>query len=107
MCCEIEADVIMANYFLKNQQPLTFGHLRRIRTDLEARMGESVYVDVSRPALLSAVEMHPEMFRWDGNTITRSDNADRFFQLEYIEDYFNTRLHGRLGDEALNALRAI
>lgn len=103
MCEHIDAEFVLANYFLRSSEPLTFGRLRRIRNAIESEVAD-VYVDVSTPSLASAVELHPRMFRWLGDSIASAEDLGAWFNERYVESNFNCRLNDSVRTKALQAI---
>jgi hypothetical protein len=104
MCNQIDAEFVLANYFLHSSEPLTFGKLRKIRHAIESNAEEPVYVDVSTPSLASAIEMYPQMFRWAGDEIVKSEDSGSFFNEGYVKGRFSYGLDDRICQRARQAI---
>ncbi len=104
MCDQINAEFVLANYFLHSSQLLTFGKLREIRVAIESEIKKLVYVDISTPSLASAVEMFPKMFRWMGDKIAKSDNSDSLFDKKQINSRFGYELDDSVRQQAYEVI---
>jgi hypothetical protein len=107
MCHHIEAEFVLANYFLCFSEPLTFGKLRKIREAIETSISECTHVDVSTPSLASAIELYPQLFRWHGNVIAKAEESDRIFNEQYVEDTFNSELKSNISLQAVDAIKRL
>jgi len=107
MCHHIEAEFILANYFLCFSEPLTFGKLREIRSAIETSIPECTHVDVSTASLASAIELYPHLFRWHGNLIDKAEKSGDLLNPKYVEDNFNSELKSSIRSQAVNAIKAL
>jgi hypothetical protein len=94
----------MVNYFRVSRKPLNFRVLTRIRTSILTELGDYADVDISVSALLSVVELHPEMFRWENNAVVKSESSERFFQADYVEQHFNWELDRSIRNRIVKAI---
>lgn len=107
MCHHINAKVILANYLKNNDTPLTFIVLEKIRWNILSKFDVYVEVEISISSMLSAVELHPEMFCWARNKIEKVELSQEFFTEEYIEEHINWELDQSIKDEALDAISSV
>ena len=106
MCRQIPAEFLLANYFRRYpQKPITYAHLRKLRSELEAAIQDLVFVDISGSSVLSAVEQYPEMFEWDGSAVRMTEGSEEFFSEDYIDSRFNSEVDKSIRQTALRVLR--
>lgn len=60
--------------------------LSDIKEQIEKEL-PSVYIDITRDSVFSAIACYPEIFGYNGTEILRKDTADEFFE-EPVMDYF-------------------
>jgi len=93
MCYKIDASFILI-HFLKIHQYCTVKDIVKKKFIIEEKI-PSVFIDVSRSSILSAVEYFCEIFEFKDNKILIREKADIFLD-EPVLEYFN---YMGVGDE--------
>jgi hypothetical protein len=57
-----------------------------------------VLVDISEESVFSAIEFHPELFKWNGNAVEKTDGSDR------LKNGFNSQIPSDIRDQVLRAM---
>lgn len=82
----LNADYLLA-IILAGEKSISFRDLNRIGYGIEEHC-PGVVVDVSSPAVNSAIEYYPQIFARREREITRASNADRFLKTDYLDNEF-------------------
>jgi hypothetical protein len=86
----INADCVLATV-LASRDNVTLDCLEELRRRIEGSC-PGVAVDVSSPAIDSAVECYPEIFERQRGRIARAANADRYLASDYLKWKFTNRI---------------
>ncbi len=86
MCTIIDADYLLATV-LRTTKSVSFQSLSELRSRIESEM-PNVAVNISSPALDSALEYYPEIFERRENQIARAASAGQYLSSRYFECEF-------------------
>ncbi len=78
--------------------------------ELRKRIEDScpgIAVDVSSPAINSAVECYPQIFERRPGQIVRAANADRYLMSDYLKWKFTNRVPGELRQAVESAIKNV
>jgi hypothetical protein len=104
MCYEIDSMVVLAKRLCSGRQDsVTLGELKKLRIKIESKV-RSVVVDMSEESVFSAIEFHPELFRWNGDAIAKAADSDRFLNTGYLYACFNNRVPTGIRSQVLKAI---
>ena len=97
----IEADCILANLLHKYPQ-ISIRDLNRAQAAINKEIG-SIYVDVTKNALIRAVNRWPDMFEWNDNMFRRL----RELPASEVDETFNWRIPADVRCEIFKILDSI
>jgi hypothetical protein len=93
MCYKIESSFILIHK-LKNRVSCSISDIVNIKRSIENEI-PSVYVDVSKNSILQAISCYPEIFEWEGDSITKKQTSTKFFTspiIDFFSDYTNRQI---------------
>lgn len=82
--CVIEADFIMAKY-LQECDYLTLRNLNELSRNIQEQL-HSVYLDISRNSVFSAIEYNPYLFVWDNDRVIRAKNSEKLYGSDFTDN---------------------
>ena len=86
----LNADYVLAAV-LASMKSVSFDVLDELRKKIEASC-PGIAVDVSSPAINSAIECYPDIFERQPGQIVRAANADRYLEPTYLKCKFTNRV---------------
>lgn len=86
MCYKIDASFVLI-HLLKKDNWCTISQLVKKKNMIENKI-PSVFVDVSKDAVLSSIEYYPEIFEFKDDRICKRKNSEEFFN-ESVIPYFS------------------
>lgn len=86
----LNADYVLAAV-LASTKSVSFDALDELRRKIEASC-PGLAVDVSSPAIDSAIECYPDIFERRSGQIVRAANADRYLASKYLNCKFTNRV---------------
>jgi fructose-1-phosphate kinase PfkB-like protein len=97
----IDSDVILANRICANpQNTVSFEELKKLRAKIESKV-RSVLVDISEESIFSAIEFHPELFKWNGKAVEKTDKQ---MNNEYFYACFNSKIPSEIRNQVLEII---
>ena len=82
MCYKIESTFALIHY-LKNKKSCTVKDIFEKKRMIEKKIS-SVYIDVSRRAILQSISSYPKIFTWNDGHIEKHCSASHYFKAPYI-----------------------
>lgn len=101
----LNADYVLAAV-LASTRSVSFDLLEELRKTIEGSC-PGVAVDVSSPAINSAIESYPEIFERQPGQVVRAANADRYLKSEYLNWKFTNRVPGEVRRVVEAAIRNV
>ena len=86
MCYMIDANYVLIHK-LMNKKSCTMGELFRDKCQIESQYND-VFLDVSKTSIDSSVYQFPEIFKCEGDVITKVEGSEKYFS-EPLINYFN------------------
>lgn len=85
---ELKSTTILFHLLSNRNFPdgLTLGELRRVKERVCTSVDNRLYLQISTPDLVSAVELHPHLFSWEKDKIVRASDSEKDY-----EKYSGTR----------------
>lgn len=102
MCTIIHADYLLATV-LSDNEGVSFDRLNELRRAIENRCAD-VVVDVSSPALHSALHYYPEIFERREGRIARAANAQHYLCSEYRDHVFTSSVPPNVHERVCNVI---
>ena len=94
MCMYVDSACFIANAFaVTERKSFSLPEMRVMTSEVQdALQDENVVVDWTRQSVLSAFEYHSSMFVKYQDEVCRAEDADKYFNPDFMKDEFNCGL---------------